>query len=116
MVITYTFAGLPVSDYAAAYDWYVRLLGRAADMFPNDKEAVWRLTLNSAIYVVQDPERAGCALITVALHDLDACERRLREAGLAFAEPRAERPRRLVVKDIDGNTLSFFQDPEQPRG
>ena len=34
--ITHTFAGLPVADYTAAYDWYVRLLGREADMFPHE--------------------------------------------------------------------------------
>ena len=111
-MITYTFAGLPVADYHAAYDWYVRLLGRAADMFPHDTEAVWRLTPTGAIYVVQDPERAGSGLLTVALDDLDAHEEQLREAGLAFEEQVAgHAPRRLVVRDADGNTLAFFQDP-----
>lgn len=55
------FAGLPVVDYQGAYQWYVRVFGRAADMFPHDTEAVWRLTPNGAIYVVQDRERAGSA-------------------------------------------------------
>ncbi|HXY16910.1 MAG TPA: hypothetical protein VEH79_01920 [Gaiellaceae bacterium] len=115
MVITYTFAGLPVAEYGAAYEWYVRLLGRAADMFPHDTEAVWRLTPNGAIYVVQDPERAGSGLLTMALDNLDGYERRLREAGLAYAELAAgDAPRRLVVTDPDGNTLTFFQDPAQP--
>jgi glyoxylase I family protein len=114
VVITYTFAGLPVADYQAAYDWYARLLGRAADSFPHDTEAVWRLTANCAIYVVEDAERAGNGLLTVALDDLDAHERRLREMGLAVAELAAgDSPRRLVVRDLDGNTLSFFQDPAQ---
>lgn len=111
-MITYTFAGLPVADYSAAYDWYARLLGRPADVFPHDTEAVWRLTPNSAIYVVQDPERAGSGLLTIAVDDLGAYEDRLREAGLAFEEQAAgQGPRRLVVKDADGNTLAFFQDP-----
>ena len=111
-MIRYTFAGLPVADFRAAYDWYVRLLGRAADMFPHDTEAVWRLTPTGAIYVVQDPDRAGSGLLTVALDDLDAYEEQLREAGLAFEEQVAgHAPRRLVVRDADGNTLAFFQDP-----
>ena len=109
--ITYTFAGLPVADYRTAYDWYVRLLGRAADMFPHDTEAVWRLTASGAVYVVQDPERAGSGLLTVALDDLDGYERHLREAGLAYEEQAAgHAPRRLLVRDPDGNTLAFFED------
>ena len=48
-MITYTFAGLPVAEYANAYDWYARVLGREADMFPHATEAVWRLTPTSAI-------------------------------------------------------------------
>jgi glyoxylase I family protein len=116
-VITYTFAGLPVAEYVVAYDWYVRLFGREADMFPHDTEAVWRLTSNSAVYVVQDPERAGSGLLTVALDDLDAYESRLREAGVPFATPEGEHaPRRVVVLDVDGNRLSFFQDPARSHG
>jgi catechol 2,3-dioxygenase-like lactoylglutathione lyase family enzyme len=114
VAITHAFAGLPVADYAAAYDWYARLLGRPANMFPHDGEAVWLLTPSCSIYVVQDPERAGRGLVTLAIGDLDAHEQRLREAGLAFDE-RADgsSPRRLVVKDVDGNTLTFFQDAGQ---
>lgn len=109
------FAGLPVADYRAAYEWYERLLGRGADMFPHDTEAVWRLTPNGAIYVVQDPDRAGSGLLTLALNDLDAHEGRLREAGLSFEELAAgDAPRRLVVTDPNGNRLTFFQDPDQP--
>jgi hypothetical protein len=112
VAITHTFAGLPVADYTAAHDWYMRLLGREADMFPHDRECVWRLTPTSSIYVAQDPERAGSALLTVALDDLDAHERWLRGAGFEFGEEAdGSAPRRLVVTDIDGNRLAFFQDP-----
>jgi hypothetical protein len=111
-VITYTFAGLPVADYGVAYEWYVQLLGRAADMFPHDTEAVWRLTPSGAIYVVQDPERAGRGLLTLAVNDLDGQETRLREAGLPYSQLAAgNAPRRLVVTDLDGNSLTFFEDP-----
>jgi catechol 2,3-dioxygenase-like lactoylglutathione lyase family enzyme len=113
--VTYTFAGLPVTDYASAYDWYVGLLGRPADVFPHDKEAVWRLTASGAVYVVQDPNRAGSGLLTVAVTDLDTQERQLRRAGLSIAELVSDdAPRRLVVTDPHGNTLTFFQDPAEP--
>ena len=116
MVVTYMFAGMAVADYEAAYEWYVQLLGREADMYPHDTEAVWRLTSSSAIYVVQDPQRVGRGLLTVAVDDLDAHETRLLEAGLPFAELAAEdAPRRLVVRDPDGNTLTFFESRGMPR-
>jgi hypothetical protein len=115
VLITYTFAGLPVAEYAAAYEWYRQLFGRAADVFPHDTEAVWRLTPSGAVYVVQDPARAGSGLLTVALADLDAHEQRMRKVGLAFAElATGDAPRRIVVTDLDGNALTFFQDPAHP--
>lgn len=81
-------------------------------MFPHDTEGVWRLTPTSSLYVVQDPQRAGSALVTLALDDLDTHERRLREAGLTFTEEAREgAPRRLVLTDTDGNRLALFQDP-----
>jgi catechol 2,3-dioxygenase-like lactoylglutathione lyase family enzyme len=113
MTVAHAFAGLAVANYADAYDWYVRLLGRPADMFPHEREAVWHLTPNGSIYVVEDTERAGRGLVALALDDLDAQESRLRDAGVAYTEEgEATAPRRLVVRDVDGNTVTFFQDPQ----
>jgi catechol 2,3-dioxygenase-like lactoylglutathione lyase family enzyme len=115
--VTHTFSGLPVADFPAAYDWYVRLLGRPADMFPHERECVWALTPTSSIYVVQDGERAGSALVTLALDDLNVHERRLDETGFTFIEEAGgAAPRRLVVSDLDGNRLAFFQDPSASGG
>lgn len=112
MVVGFVFAGLAVADYAIAYEWYVGLLGRGADMFPHEKESVWRLTPTSSIYVVEDRERAGSSLVTLALDDLDAYERRPRDGEFSFSEEvDGGAPRRLVVRDNDGNTLTFFQTP-----
>jgi catechol 2,3-dioxygenase-like lactoylglutathione lyase family enzyme len=112
MAVSHVFTGLPVADYHAAYAWYVRLLGREADMFSHDRECVWRLTSTSSVYVVQDPQRAGRSLVTLALDDLDAHERRVQEAGFEFAiEDSGVAPRRLIVTDSDGNKLTFFHDP-----
>ena len=81
-------------------------------MFPHERECVWRLTPTSSIYVAEDPERAGSALVTLALDDLDDHERRVREAGFTFTEEAGGgAPRRLIVSDSDGNRLTFFQDP-----
>jgi hypothetical protein len=37
------FAGIPVADYAAAREWYERLLGSPPAFFPHDTEAVWEV-------------------------------------------------------------------------
>ncbi|HEY2354460.1 MAG TPA: hypothetical protein VGH79_06145 [Gaiellaceae bacterium] len=117
MAVTHTFAGLAVAEYTTAHDWYVRLLGREADMFPHDTECVWHVTPTSSIYLVQDPDRAGSGLLTVGLDDLDADERRLRAAGVAFSvDDGGSAPRRVIVSDLDGNRLSFFQDPAHSGG
>jgi catechol 2,3-dioxygenase-like lactoylglutathione lyase family enzyme len=53
--------------------------------------------------------------VTLALDDLDAQERRMREGGLTFTEEASgSAPRRLVVRDPDGNVLTFFRDPGRP--
>jgi glyoxylase I family protein len=114
VVPTHVFAGLPVADYGAAHAWYARLFGRQPDMTPHDTEAVWRLTSCCSVYVVQDTERAGRGLVTLAVNDLDAHERRLREAGIGFdVQADGNAPRRVVVRDGDGNTVTFFHDPAE---
>jgi catechol 2,3-dioxygenase-like lactoylglutathione lyase family enzyme len=112
VTITHEFAGIAVTDFATAYDWYVRLFGRPADIFPHDSEAVWHLTSSASVYVVGDPEHAGNALVTLAVADLAARADRLRASGFVLAEQSgAAAPRRLSVTDDDGNTITFFEDP-----
>lgn len=111
------FAGLAVTDFNAAYAWYERLFGRPADMFPHDQEAVWRLTPGSAGYVVADGKRAGNCLVTLAVADIEIEAGRLRRAGFELIEEsESGAPRRLTVRDDDGNTITFFQDPSAPAG
>jgi hypothetical protein len=83
-------------------------------MFPHEQEAVWRLSPAASVYVVQDGERAGSGLVTLALDDLDAHEKRLTAEGLVLTEHSGGvSPRRLVIKDADGNSLTFFYGPSQ---
>ena len=37
------FGGISVSDYAAAVEWYTKLLGAPPSFLPNDIEAVWEV-------------------------------------------------------------------------
>jgi hypothetical protein len=86
-------------------------------MFPHDGEAVWRLTPTASVYVMQDAARAGHALFTLAVDDLDGYARYLRETGLAYTEHSGDGPpRRLLISDDDGNTIALFQDPARPPG
>jgi catechol 2,3-dioxygenase-like lactoylglutathione lyase family enzyme len=101
MTITHLFAGIPVSDYDAARAWYERVLGRPPDRFPHEREAVWQLCAGSSIYVVLDAQRAGNALVTIAVDDL----------GDRPTEPGAGGMRTAVLHDPDGNRIMLFEDP-----
>ena len=108
--------GIPVTDLGAAYEWYERLLDEPADMFPNDGEAVWRLTSQASIFLRADAERSGSGLLTIAVSDLDAEASRLRDRGITIDERPSgdDGPRRIEIKDPDGNSLTLFEDPAGP--
>jgi hypothetical protein len=103
MTVTHVFAGIPVADHPAARAWYEELLGRPPDMVPHDSEVAWRLTETGWIYVVQDAERAGRALVTVLVDDLDA----LSLDGETEMVP--GKFRSTHVTDPEGNRIQFAQ-------
>ena len=105
----YLFAGIPVSDYAAALDWYARLLGAAPSSFPNDTEAVWELAEHRLMYIVVRPEHAGHALHTIIVDDLDALSAGIARRGLAPAkqETYGNGVRKTTYADPDGNEIGF---------
>lgn len=115
--LTHAFAGIAVSEYAAAYERYVRLFGREADVYPHDDEAVWRLTTSGSVYVVVDVERAGKGLLTLATDDLAGLANRLDADGVTFTRDFAgDAPESLTDSDDDGNRIKFFQDPASQAG
>ena len=65
------FAGLRVSDYQRALRWYERLLGSGPAFLPERDGAVWELAEHRYLYIEELPERAGYALHTVFVDDLD---------------------------------------------
>jgi catechol 2,3-dioxygenase-like lactoylglutathione lyase family enzyme len=105
------FAGVPVSDLAAATDWYGRLLGRPPDIPVNPDEVMWRAVGDGWVYLLRDPERAGRALVTLAVADLDTTLAELRSRGLAPgpAEPVGDDALKSVMADADGNVVSLIQ-------
>ena len=103
------FAGIPVSDYEAARLWYERLLGGEPSFTPHATEAVWELEEHRALFIVEDGERAGRAIHTLFVDDLDA---RVADIGSRGIEPdeRVSYPgkaRKAIYRDADGNEISF---------
>jgi hypothetical protein len=88
------FAGIPVTDYAAALAWYQRLLGSPATFFPNDIEAVWEL-----------------------VDDVDALLAQIAERGLepTKRETYSNGVRKAIYRDPDGNEIGFGGLPAQAR-
>src|SRR5947209_5792389 len=113
MAVTYVFAGIPVADRDAAAGWYERLVGRPPDLIPNDDEAAWRLTETGWIYVIADAARAGSALNTLLVDDLDAFLAGLAERKVMAGPVKTigDGVRVTVVTDPDGNRLQVGQPP-----
>ncbi len=103
------FAGVAVSDYAAALSWYQRLLGSDPAFFPNAVEAVWEIGERRHLFVRELPERAGNALHLMFVDDLD---RRIEGISARGIEPTSRETydngvTKVVYHDPDGNEISF---------
>jgi|SRR5579859_478526 len=108
------FAGIPVTDYAAALKWYERLLGAAPSFFPNDIEAVWELAEHRYLYIVQQPEHAGHARHTLFVSDLDALVAQIAGRGVepALRETYSNGVRKITYRDADGNEIGLGGAPQ----
>jgi hypothetical protein len=103
------FAGIPVSDFGAAKPWYERLLGGEPSFLPHATEAVWELAEHRFLYIDEDAERAGRAVHTVFVDDLDARVADIASRGIEPDE-RVTYPgkaRKAIYRDADGNEIGF---------
>ena len=102
------FAGIRVSDLTAARAWYELLFG-APSFFPNATEVVWILADERSVYIQEDPGRAGDALVTVFVDDLDAAIAEIGARGLQPAEREtyANGVSKATYRDDDGNEVGF---------
>jgi len=100
------FAGVPVADYAAALPWYERFFGGRPSFLPNDTEAVWEVAEHRYIYIVQNPGRAGNALVLSFVDERVAGIAR-RGVEPARREMPAEGVTKVIYQDADGNEISF---------
>lgn len=111
MAIEVAFIGVAVADLRSALTWYERLMGRQPDMIPNDNEAAWQLSEKGWLYVIGDVQRAGKALLTLIVNDLDGHVAEFNERGISseFVEKDSKMYRRVTVTDPDGNTLQYTE-------
>jgi predicted enzyme related to lactoylglutathione lyase len=112
MHIDAVMAGIAVADFDAALTWYERLLGRPADDRPMDGLAEWHFPKTGVIQVIHDPDRAGRALLTLSVDDLEAYVAGLEERGLApSAIDRTTSDRVLIatIADAEGNAITLVE-------
>jgi predicted enzyme related to lactoylglutathione lyase len=106
------FAGMPVSDFAAALDWYTRLFGRAPDIPVHDTEVMWQVAAGGWLYVVADPARCGGGLVSIAVTDLDTALADLAARGVdpdAPVERMGDAGRKATFHDPEGNRVSLLE-------
>jgi hypothetical protein len=107
------FAGIPVASYATALPWYEKFFGRPPSFLPNDTEAVWEVADHGYIYIVQEPGRAGHALVLSFVDDLEARVAQLFKRGIqpASRETYDNGVTKVIYRDADGNEISFGGPP-----
>jgi hypothetical protein len=103
------FAGIRVTDYATALRWYEQFFGRPPSFLPNDTEAVWEVAGHRYIYIVQEPERAGNALVLSFVEDLDDRVAKIAQRGIepAKRETYGSGATKVIYTDADGNEISL---------
>jgi catechol 2,3-dioxygenase-like lactoylglutathione lyase family enzyme len=115
-LITHVFVGVPVTNYASGRRWYEQFFGRPPDVVPKEDEAVWQITTTGLIYIVADKQRAGRALVVIAVRDLERFLAALAGRGLEIppTETAGNEPMNAVFHDPDGNTIKVFAAPDTP--
>src|SRR5687768_10501827 len=76
------YAGIPVANYAAALEWYERLLGSPPTFVASDTEVVWELAEHRSVAIEHRPEHAGHAMHTIFVDDLDTLVAQIAARGL----------------------------------
>ena len=107
------FAGVAVTDYPRAVTWFENLLGTPASFAATPTECVWQLAEDRSLYVVLRPERAGRAMLTVFVDDLDGFLDAAAGRGVrpARQETYGNGVRKVTFHDPDGNEVGFAAVP-----
>ena len=101
------FAGIAVRDHDVAVQWFEQLLGAPASFQAHETESVWILADHRAVYVVQQPDRAGHALVTLMVDNLDVFTAAAAERDVepVEVEEYGNGVRKAVYRDPDGNEI-----------
>ncbi len=110
--MSYLYAGVPVTNQARALEWFAAFFGRPADEIICD-EALWEVSETAWLFVAEQPDRAGGALLTLGVEGLDDILSRLAARGVNHdpVETYGNGVRHVVVLDPDGNSLSLAEAP-----
>lgn len=109
--MTHLYCVVPVTDRAAALEWFAVFFGRPADEVVGS-EALW-VSETAWVVVDEHSERAGHALLTLGVNGLDEILARLVAHGIGHqpVETYDNGVRHVVVLDPDGNSLSLAEAP-----
>jgi hypothetical protein len=109
------FAGIPVSEFESARSWYEALFGAEPSFFPHETECVWEVGEHGFVYVVGDAERAGRAIVTLFVDDLEERVAAISERGIEPAEREtySNGVRKVTYRDADGNGIGFGGAPPE---
>jgi hypothetical protein len=112
MPIDAVLAGVAVADFDAALAWYERLLGRPADRRPMAGLAEWHFPEAGVIQVIQNADRAGSALLTLSVSDLEAYVAGVKERGLApsaIDDTTSDKVLFATIADEEGNSVTLVE-------
>jgi predicted enzyme related to lactoylglutathione lyase len=112
MSVDAVMAGIAVADFEAAVTLYERLLGRPADDRPMDGLAEWHFPETGVIQVIHDASRAGRALLTLSVDDLETQVAGLEERGLApsaIDDETSDKVRIATIADSEGNPITLVE-------
>lgn len=108
------FAGICVRDYDKVRPWYEALFGMPPTFVAHATEGVWEVAPHRWLVVEQRPERAGFAVQTLFVEDLDGRVAAMASRGI---EPHKEEvyeggTRKVIYLDPDGNEIGFGGNPD----
>lgn len=107
------FAGICVRDYEAAKPWYERLLGSEPTFVAHKTECVWDLGEHRSLFILENAQRAGHAMHTIFVDDLEAMVEEIAARGIEPAKQETYRNgvRKATYRDPDGNEIGFGGAP-----
>ncbi|WP_375756393.1 VOC family protein [Corallococcus exercitus] len=107
------YAGIAVSNFATARDWYSRLFGGPPMFVATPTKAVWDLAEHRSVFIDERPEHAGHANHSIFVDDLDGLVAAIAERGINAEkqETYGNGVRRAAYRDPDGNEIGFGSIP-----